>query len=152
MTTLAFRDGILAADTVATNSSGMILPWPVSKIYGGPDFLAGGTGSLAGLQSFFRWIEKDRILVPTPEFKVEDEDDMNILILRGHAGHVKVIQYWAKVGYEEHILPLSFFMAWGTGAKYAIGAMVQGASAKEAVQTATIYDVWTGGEVESISF
>jgi len=36
----------------------------------------------------------------------------------------------------------------GSGAPYALGALAMGATAEEAVRTAAIFDIWTGGSIE----
>ena len=49
-------------------------------------------------------------------------------------------------------LPLDAYLAIGSGAMYAMGAMAMGADAKQAVKCAAMHDVYTGGLIRSWSF
>lgn len=49
-------------------------------------------------------------------------------------------------------LPLDIYLAIGSGAMYAMGAMAMGADAKQSVNCAAAHDVYTGGVIRSWSF
>lgn len=141
MTTICYRDGIMAADTRATVTSeaGGARVQRVDKLYRVKTFnhgvaivgLAGG--SFDGL-AFLDWLvskEKD-----PPSRLIDGEADFTALVLN-KAG---LFEYdkWCR---PERVLEA--FHSVGSGAKAALGALHMGASARRAVAIACRIDPYT---------
>ena len=138
MTTIAYRDGILAADTRMTQGSALV--GNVVKIVRRKKdgALAGGAGDCSWVQSFHRWVlrgEKGDLDPP-------GDDSKGLLITR------KKIELFEASGPVEFNPP---FFAMGSGRDFAMGAMAAGASAEEAVRLAMQLDAFTGGDVMVLS-
>lgn len=133
MTTIA-RDGkTLAADTRST-SGGM--PWDCIKAYRLSDGrLYAASGAAEECEAVFAWLENggDRPAV---------KDFFALLIEHGKCFRL-----------EDKLVKIpvaSKFHAVGSGRDYAMAAMHYGKSAKEAVELACLYDVYTGGPVTEL--
>lgn len=134
MTTIAYRKGVLAADTRMIQGSAII--GNVTKIVRRDDgALAGGAGDLAWVQAFHRWFmageEGDPPIL---------EDGSKGLIVRRR----KPVEMFEPGGTVEWKPP---YLAIGSGKEFALGAMFAGASAIEAIKAAMAFDPGTGGEV-----
>ena len=136
MTTIAYRDGVVAADTQCTDSG---LASYKLKLYKIRDSVIAITGDVYACHKFIEWFKdqsKDK-----PEFA--SDDDFECLIFKGE-------EMW---GVDRNVTfvriePLhGSYIAFGSGRDYAIGAMRCGSSAKRAVEIAAEFDVSTGGEV-----
>lgn len=132
MTTIAWRDGILAADSRATNGDWM-LPGVERKIFPLPNGVAAISGSLAEAFKLLHWVENGQ-KGPQPGGKVR-------VVVMTLDGSVRVYEdeYW----YDEP----GPFGAYGSGFPAALGAMHAGASAAEAVRCAGLVDPNSGGPV-----
>lgn len=137
MTTIAYRDGVLAADTQIT-CGGTVDGWAQKAFRKGSILYATSGGS--GLGSKFRaWLEGG-MEGEAPDLKAEGADEAHGYIFPG--GDRVVWRYndtWAS-----HIAP---FFAYGSGAEIALGAMIRGATAEEAVKAAITRDTNSGGEI-----
>lgn len=132
MTTIAYRAGVLASDTLVT--IGETRSGTTVKIGRTADgFLWGVCGTMQALQAYRGWVEA-RAGDP-PKF------DEATLILVSPKGDVSD---WYGAGWcESH----AEFQAWGSGDQIAIGAMGAGASAKQAVKVAIRFNTSSGGDV-----
>lgn len=138
MTTIAYRDGIMAADSLRTGSNWrMGTSRKVSKAADGS--IAGATGTAAWNQSFLKWFEDGRRGDPpsSPEdsgaFVVEADGTMK----RFHSAGWEVmadLPFWSD----------------GSGDGFAMGAMQFGATAEQAVKAASAWDTKTGGEIVTL--
>lgn len=129
MTTIAYRDGVLAADT-AVHDRGVYCG-EVTKIYQYRDGTMGGAaGCLGDVAAMREFIASGGMNEP-PEFK--DEDSEGILI-----------RPWGKVEWigekRKRIELTGEFFAIGSGFKLALGAMHAGADAIRAVEIAAHLD------------
>lgn len=141
MTTVAYRDGVLAADSLISrcgNDAGRS-----TKVRRVGDLLVAGCGTTSLIQRFISWV------------------------VGGMKGHPPTLQIGESTACVVAIHPDGWivewngdhppdmirapFAAWGSGADIALGAMGFGASAREAVAVAAKIDHNTGGEVQSIS-
>jgi ATP-dependent protease HslVU (ClpYQ) peptidase subunit len=136
VTTVAYKDGVLAGDTREC-AGGLISPGRLHKVHRLPD------GSLFGLSGS---VENSHVL-------------LNALLQNTHAPELEDIEaihvhtdgsLWR---FESKIwVPLDMdFYAIGSGTPYALVAMRWGASAVEAVEEAMNFDAFTGGEVLAVS-
>jgi hypothetical protein len=144
MTTIAFRDGWMAADSQETNDT---LKSTCTKIFkkkdekGRPVLLGTAGGSYTGM-IYVDWFGSGK---ERPE-KIRDifeDEDFHIIIWDGKKLW-EVNWLWRPI----EVTNTKFF-AIGSGAAVALGAMEMGASAFEAVVTAKKYDTYTGGRVVS---
>jgi hypothetical protein len=136
MTTIAYRDGVLAADRRA-----MIGDWVtvgrVSKIARGPDgSLFAATGDLAVAARFRRWVEGGRA-GDAPE----TGRDSRCIVVEPD-GRVLVFES------DTFFVGDGPFHAWGSGFPAALAAMHMGASAARAIEIAALLDPATGGGVD----
>lgn len=131
MTTIAYRDGVLAADTLFTKDG-------IRHGFGQKIFDAGSIGWFA-LMGFaphaFRlrqWIEDGR----------QGEQPEGCVILVSPGGEIEIFE--ERGAQPEAGAP---FHAYGSGEQIALGAMQAGATAEEAVLAAIAIDTQTGGEI-----
>lgn len=133
MTTIAYRDGVLAADSLVNSSNGASCG-TVHKIgkVGGHKLLWGFSGDLARMEAFVAWANGKRDGDP-PTWG----DDCGVGILVNHQGP----REWWGDGWAQYDAP---FYAWGSGERIALGAMWAGADAARAVEIAANIDSQSG--------
>lgn len=135
MTTIAYKDGVLAADTQLTWGT---YPLPCSKITRiRDDFVYAFSGTTTDEALIYRYFCK-------PEWRTEDfpktRKDFAIIFIEG--------------GIAYHMLnsplpmPILAPLAIGSGGDFAIAAMAMGKSAEEAVKFASQFDTDTNNTVE----
>lgn len=132
MTTIAFRDGVLAADSLVTNGNG----WcgEVDKIGRAPKGgLWGISGSLCYLDGYLKWLANE-------EGEPLAAKETSLILVRSDGA----VREWCEVGWVDVRAP---FYAFGSGEQYAMGAMASGASAEASVRIAARYDTKSGGEI-----
>jgi hypothetical protein len=137
MTTLAYRHGVLAADSLTTSNGyrdGQAIK--IRKL--GP-LLVGGCGTSAICEQFVDWV-KNGMKGDSPWTGKDAGNSMVVLpddtiLVWGHNGP------WRS---------RSDFYAMGSGELLALGAMAHGANAAEAVEAAMRFDVHSGGPVRTI--
>lgn len=141
MTTIAYRDGILAADTGVT--AGRSRLGNVAKIARREDgALAAVCGGAAFGFAFLTWF-RDRSLspaAPPPELK-EDKDSMDAAAIFYPDGSIELFEPQGRFPVEAP------YFARGSGRPEALGAMHHGASAEEAIRAAMAHDDSTWGDV-----
>lgn len=138
MTTLAYRNGVIAADSLATSAGyrdGLVIK--IRKI--GP-LLVGGVGTSAVCERFVDWVRKG-MTGDSPWTGTDLGNSMIVtpddtILVFGQNGP------WRTRG---------DFYAMGSGELLALGAMAHGASAAEAVAAAIRFDVHSGGPVRTLS-
>lgn len=138
MTTIAYRDGVLAADTLATKDG--MRTGQVSKIRRLPSGELAATLGDAGCAIKLRqWVEAGR---------AGDQPNLEggAVIIISRDGEVEVLENGGSC--SEGVAP---FYAWGCGAPLAIGAMAHGATSEQAVRIAIEYDTLTGGAVTTLA-
>jgi 20S proteasome alpha/beta subunit len=137
MTTIAYRDGIMAADRAAHLGNDWKKPDRVTKIIrledGSLFAAAGDTGVFSKLLT---WLTAGLARGERPEIP-----DCDVLLL-GHDGRL-----WFFSGAGKRLVDAPF-AAIGSGAPVAYGAMHAGATAERAVEIAALVDPWTGGEIQ----
>lgn len=138
MTAIAYRDGIIAADTNACTDD--IVVGQLHKIAKRGDAIAGATGTSIAVDSFLRSF----MARTDKDFRLEDKDaeDFQGIIVEQNG------TIWNVEASGKHPITAPFF-ALGAARGILIGAMAAGASAEEAVRIAIQYDCLCGGEVET---
>jgi ATP-dependent protease HslVU (ClpYQ) peptidase subunit len=139
MTTLVYRDGILASETRITYGS-VTMPGKCKKIHRLPGgALYGFVGSLEVGEIMRRCLLSDN-----PEERPD---------LKGEAYEGLVITETGKVLFFENRAWIRLdlpYVAMGSGNSFAYGALAMGASAKQAVQAAMGLDAGSGGKVMTL--
>ena len=136
MTTIAYRDGVLAADSLVC-VSGWKQPHRAAKLHRMQDgTVCGMTGDLAPASSFIRWLD-------TGEGDKPPMTDARVIHMQ-HGGRLRVYE---DGGYFDLDCE---FTAFGSGSPAAQAAMHMGADAARAVEIAALLDDSTGGEIVSM--
>ncbi|SDK41836.1 hypothetical protein [Bradyrhizobium ottawaense] len=135
MTTVAYRHGIMAADTRMIQGTAII--GSMVKIVRRDDgALAGAAGDAGWAQAFHRWFLDGE----DGEFPMLEENSKGVIIRRRR----KPIEMFEQGGTIVFKPP---FFAMGSGKEFALGAMAQGASAEAAVEVAMRFDPGSGGNI-----
>jgi len=151
MSTIAYRDGIIAADTLAsTNYKTME---GVRKVGRTNKFLFGLAGRYANIHRVYHWIKEiENECSPHDFYKHSEKLDASGLdctvILVEENGIIWTMQDDGNV-----CQVFSDYEATGSGQEFALGAMHAGASAEDAIKAASKFDAHTGGVViNTVSF
>lgn len=139
MTTIAYRDGVLAADTMVSRD-GMVSGYTVKVERRGPIFAA-YAGNCAMGQAFLDWFRKGMKGDPPP--MVDGDCSCAGILIADDA----IIEWSGQPRPDWIKAP---FAAWGSGAQFALGAMAFGATAESAVYAAMTLDHGTGGRVTAL--
>ncbi len=140
MTTIAYRDGILASDSLGT-ANGLRDSILCTKIFRIGPCLVAGAGSAAKILKFVDWV-KNGLDPETLPFTHEDDANGMLVTPAG-----KIIM-WSEQGPWPVESP---FYALGSGYQIAMGAMEMGATAAEAVEAAIKWDTGSGGPVRTLA-
>lgn len=136
MTTIAYRDGVLAADSLATDDSGSIQVHKALILPNGD--VAGGCGDLNEVTQALHWLSKGR--------RGRAPAMTNACILYTVNG----VAHLAGGGWPG--VQVKGFAAIGSGAQGAMVAMKLGLSAADAVAAVSGVDHCTGGEIEVLTY
>lgn len=138
MTTVAFRAGILACDTMS--SWGTLKVGVETKIFRIPDGLAGFAGETGEFAKLLEWLANGREgKFPFPGKSGPD------CILALADGSLSTLE-----GMGQFVPVTEGFVAIGSGKPVAYGAFHMGASAAQAVSAAIKFDLRTGGKVRTL--
>lgn len=146
MTTVAYRDGIMAADSCVTYGA-IIMPCNITKVTkfaNGSIFAYSGTIELGELlkRELARCIhEQDGIL---PDCDIDRQDN---------AFSAAIVQPDGEVLFHEGRTWIQMdvpYFALGSGKDYAYAAMYLGASAEQAVKCACTLDLNSGGKIKKV--
>lgn len=135
MTTVAYRDGIMASDSScwegSTNAHSVKKIWKIKQC------LVGCSGSLSDINAFVHWVKDGADDADFPKMK-----HMSAIVVF-HTG--KVCAYEAGSFHPIHVI--GKYCATGSGATVALGAMYQGATAVEAIRAARFHNEATAGRI-----
>lgn len=140
MTTIAYRDGVLAADSRAYSGDKVPIGFKkkIHRLVDGARFGV-STTSVGGDQLIRRWIEGGCKEVANDSLKPESFTAI-LVKADGSVFYANNNLEWSG--------PLSAeFIAIGSGEQFALGAMAMGATAEEAVEAAIRLDPWSDGEI-----
>lgn len=137
MTTVAVRDGIMAADTQG-RFDGTIME--MHKIFRVRDILIGVCGDYDCALDFIRLYKENKKYVKKDNSK--EDNDFDYLLLNKKGLYLATGFHGPRVKVHEK------FWAIGSGKDAAITAMRMGASAREAVKMASLCDVYTGSKIQ----
>lgn len=136
MTTIAYRSGVLAADTLAVVSN-LRDGYSVKVAKCGP-FLAAEAGTASYGLAFLDWFRGGMRGDP-PSMGDEGSSSTGAIFCPD-----ETLLLWQRFGWSRHKVD-----AWsmGSGGDMALGAMEAGATPEEAVRVAMTRDIYTGGEI-----
>lgn len=146
MTTVVWRDGVLAADGRVTECESIIAADNRRKIIDvGPGF-AVQIGVVAVSRHFMDWLSIPR--EDCEEGPTLPDEAIVVGAFRSHDGGITIAEFehGGRINYDP-----SGFYAWGSGAAAALGALHAGASAEQAVMAASKVDAFTGGEIQAVN-
>jgi hypothetical protein len=136
MTTLAYRNGVLASDS-ACQCGGWRQPGAIEKIWRIKKRLVSGTGDVNRIARFCRWVEAG-MKGDAPEM---GEESRGIVI--EPSGRVREFEATGEISLIE-----APFYAWGSGMPPALGALYMGATAERAVEIAILVDPNSDGATQ----
>lgn len=137
MTTLAYRSGILASDSLVT-SGGARSGLTARKIRRVGGALVAGCGFIGELERFISWVAAGM----TGDDPLRGGETNALLIAPG--------QPLLMFGSTGPWAVEADFVAMGSGEDFAFGAMAYGASAIEAIEVAIRFDVYSGGPIQTL--
>lgn len=144
MTTIVYRDGVLAADRRAYSGDRK----PVgtkTKIHRADDGTLWGvsTNCVGGDAMLKRWVDAG---CPAPSSDDLKPESFELLLVRPNG------EVFLANGNLDLTGPLTAdYYAAGSGDQYAMGALAMGASAVDAVRIASGLDIWSGGGVDTLT-
>ena len=139
MTTIAFRDGVIASDSIAVEDD-MITQ--VVKIHRSRGCIIGLAGDFYAGYLFLEWFEENEDGENRPG--ASETGDFSAIVLFPDG------RLYTCDGHYVLAPELSAYYAIGSGAAYAMSAMKLGLSAEAAVAHAIGFDVNSGGEVKTM--
>lgn len=139
MTTIAYRNGVLAGDRQTNN--GGIVTGTTRKVWKEQGLLFGVAGSISALQNVMKWSKGKRKSLPFMSTLLSYS-----CIVVSKRGSIFVFSSEDKEGC---ILTTDIF-ALGSGGDLALGAMMHGASPKRSIELAGTRCVYTGGGIDVV--
>lgn len=150
MTTVAYKNGVLAADG-RMSLGDMIIKEDTVKVFWVNNHLVGVCGRARAISTFVTWLQKMTdyhivnqevgALVDLVPPTLEDDDGWTALVVTPNK---QVLMYEGNTPIEMGVdVPMSI----GSGSVFALAAMDAGANAEEAVKVAMKRDVFSGGTV-----
>lgn len=142
MTTVAFKEGTLAADSQMTSGGTKLRVKKLRRMTDGSLFA--GSGSPGLVNQMFRWANAgfpDNKLKPN----ITDESEVECMLVNKATSAIVLI--------DEELEPLEIdgpFAAIGSGSAYALMAMRLGKTALEAVELAAEFDSDTSGPMHTM--
>lgn len=138
MTTIAYRDGVMASDT--GESSGSVWVGSVDKIIKTGGLLVGASGCVDACETCLNFFTEGG---KVEDFKNTLSGDFEAVVTDGK-------RLWHTENKMKMYGIRASFFAMGSGMKIALGAMAMGANAKEAVEVACQFDKNSRGPVRSV--
>lgn len=149
MTTIAYRDGVMAADTGAW-AGGACHPWADKIAIAADGSLYGAAGPAGACEEFLQWVRsggRGDMPMPPGDLKEPGMSLFIVLVARPGEPGVEVVTCFGVERYRR-----AQYYAIGAGAEVAYGAMWAGATATEAIGAALVHGQGANGSVQSIRF
>jgi len=142
MTTIAYRNGVIAADSYC-ELAGWNQPYPLCKLFTdrAQGVIYAACGSYARCREF--------ITAPAGKRPDLDEHSRVIMFMAAREDRAAGIFIFEENGMFP-LSPMPEFTAWGSGFPVALGAMHAGADAIQAVRIAAKVDPHTGGAIHHL--
>lgn len=150
MSTVAYKDGVIAAETIAVCADERY--GDIEKVGRTENYLFGFAGRLGYMRPTYLWVKMlDEEGVHPQDFHKHgdklDIDDNGSAIIVDRSGQIWCVEldgYTHPVGRACEAI--------GSGGRYALGAMTFGATAEEAIEVSSMLDVNSGGRIMTCSF
>lgn len=143
MTTIAYRDGVMASDTAVT--LGDTLVGGIQKIFSVNGHIIGASGGREAIVPLLKWIEDGMDAANMPTFPADDDAGFYAIIV-DRAEPEKICYYWTTKKGTVIVDPIEAeYFAVGSGKFLAMGAMAHGAGAQGAVRAAIKHDPHSAG-------
>lgn len=140
MTTIAFKDGWLAADTRVSEND--IIAGQMTKIVTLPTGeMMAGCGTVSTIHECFDWFLRKPRSAKSQLPSLYEDTSIIIIDAQGRVAEHTASGIVAKIHAP--------FLAWGTGKDFALGAMAAGKSAAAAIEIACQFDVYSAAPVEA---
>lgn len=141
MTTWAYRNGVLVADSMVSTSTSYQIIGSAKKVHKAKNgIIAAGAGVLVDVHRFFNWID--------------DGMDTDAAVKLDNLDGVLIKPDKTIWMVDETLFPYVIdaeFHSGGGGSAIALGAMAHGATAEEAVRIAMKYSLGTGGKLQKVT-
>lgn len=134
MTTITYRDGIVAADSQLSTGGGWASPFPANKLERHGDAIVGLCGDWAAVRVLRDWYLRGAHDTTQPEAA-----DCTLCVIK--PDQILTFSMGAMLVEEGPLV------SWGSGAPVAMAAMLAGASAEFAVKIACSIDPWSAEPV-----
>lgn len=153
MTTIAYRDGILAVDRQMSHGHyvrATDMKLHLIKSSYSIDYAFAFAGTITMGLAFVEWVKEGMV---KGEFPIADVDKKaafhSLLVQRVAGSQSPPVRYFGNdlIGMSEDEVP---YTAQGAGDEFALGAMYHGASAVEAVRAANRMCAWSGYGVQYV--
>ena len=155
MTTISYKNGVMSGDG-RMSLGDMIIKDNTEKVFWVNNHLVGVCGRARAINTFVSWLQKQTDyhivnsgvgdLVDLIPPVLEDDDGYTALVVTPSR---QVLMYEGNTPIDMgNDVPMSV----GSGSAFALAAMKAGASAEEAVKVACELDVFSGGEITTVSF
>lgn len=149
MSVVAWDGEMLAADKQATTGDSAVTVTKLFEVFtgGGPDqpltkYVVAFTGHAAQMIPLLHWFASGANPDAWPKFQSED-DWTRMLVLHPGTRQVQMYERWPHPVVIEDVP-----CAWGSGRDVALGAMLAGADAREAVEITAAVNVYCGRGVD----
>ena len=140
MTTIAYKDGILASDSLISNSCGVAVG-KMCKVAKGKSTVGAAAGVYGDVVAFLAWVtDHDCDMAKRPKF----EGALNGLIVYSDGALICIDGNFAPGALGVDVAAI------GAGLELALGAMAAGASAEQAVAIACDLDLSSGLPVHHV--
>lgn len=160
MTTIAYRDGVLACDRILIFGDNAVDTDKKIRLFKRKDKWIGiiTSGDLINSYTFMDWYEKDEAVHDKIKLPNNDKDNNYfgaIVVEKSEEVNDKnsllEVTYWDQNMYclNRNDYP---YLAYGAGSDLALGAMCQGATAIEAIEAANHHSLYSGYGVMWIDF
>lgn len=152
MTTIAYRDGILAVDRMM-NHCDVVRPTDLKlhKVHSSYsiDYAVAFAGTCIMGLAFVEWVKEGRVRGKYPINNIDKKVGFQCLLVQRNGHDKPTVQYFDNdlIGMPLQEMP---YAAEGRGDEFALGAMFMGASAVEAVQAANHNCAYSGYGVNYI--
>lgn len=146
MTTIAYRDGILAVDRQLCHGD-YVRPTDLKlhKIRSSYsiDYGFAFAGSVVMGLAFVEWVKEDMVRGKYPIQDINKKQGFHALLVQRNGGDIPTVRYFDNdlIGMPEDEMP---YLAEGAGDEYALGAMYMGATAVEAIKAANHSCAYSG--------
>lgn len=143
MTTIAYRSGVISADTRISYNSFHNGNREKLALKGG--YIVAMAGMTYLRRPLEQWASEGCPENSVPEVLLENNDKFEAILIDGEGNCFNV-----ECGYLVPVI--ADYAAIGSGGMFALGAMAHGASSADAVAAAACHDKNTGGNIQSLHF